>query len=534
MRARPDSFGYRTARFVRRNALAVSAAAAILVAVVGGAGAALWQARVARAEQQRAEEVTAFITGIFQNADPYLGDGTALTAVELLKQAYAGLDTTLTARPDLRFELTWLIGSSMASLQAYQSAEPILHEAEKMAIALYGESDNRSLRARLALGGLYRARGQLDAMDTLVATTLATVRAQPSPEPSILIGLLVDSAHLAIDRGQAAAAVPPVREADERAQRDLPPRHELRVTALQVLAVALENLGTDRDEALVVAQRAVDATREHYGGADAESHPRVVEGQMVLGRALGRVGRTREAIAVLARADTAALVSMGPDSYTRAFLRASLAGYRLELAQYDAGLADYDEARRLLRANGDSGSVSYGIVQANRGTVLAKMGRGREAIAPLEEALMLLAPAWGEAHPRLTVHRLRVAQAEAIAGRMDAAWQRLTVMARDTTTLPLATQALQRHTEGMVSRLRGRPTDAVRLQDAALALSTDSTTVSGQRERAPLLVELALALRASGDESGARAATARARSAYRAAGIEVLPREVESALARGR
>ena len=532
VRARPDSFGYRTTRFVRRNALAVSAAAAVLVAVVGGAGAAIWQAQVARAEQQRAEEVTAFITGIFQHADPYLGDGTALTAVDLLQQAYAGLDSTLAARPDLRFELTWLIGSSLASLQAYQAAGPILHEAEQMAVQRFGETDDRTLRAKLALGGLFRARGQLDAMDTLVASTLAAMRAQPSPEPSILIGLLVDSAHLAIDRGQAAAAVPPVREADERAQRDLPPRHELRVTALQVLAVALENLGTDRNEALLVAQRAVAATREHYGGT--ESHPRVIEGQMVLGRALGRVGRTREAIEVLARADTASVISMGPDSYTRAFLRASLAGYRLELAEYDSALRDYDEARRLLRANGDSTSVSYGIVQANRGSALVKMGRGAAAIAPLEEALSLLAQAWGDAHPRLAVHRIRIAQAEAISGRAEAAWMRLNKLARDTTTIPVTTQVLLRHTEGMVSRLRGEATSAVRLQDAALALSTDSTSAAGQRDRAPLLVELALALRASGDEERARAATSRARAAYREGGIETLPRDVESALAGAR
>ncbi len=111
---------------------------------------------------------------------------------------------------------------------------------------------------------------------------------------------------------------------------------------------------------------------------------------------------------------------------------------------------------------------------------------------------------------------------------------RLNKLARDTTTIPVTTQVLLRHTEGMVSRLRGEATSAVRLQDAALALSTDSTSAAGQRDRAPLLVELALALRASGDEERARAATSRARAAYREGGIETLPRDVESALAGAR
>ncbi|HME07625.1 MAG TPA: serine/threonine-protein kinase [Bryobacteraceae bacterium] len=48
--AAPDSFSYRSARFLRRNWLAATAAAALAIALAGGAGAALWQAR--RAERR--------------------------------------------------------------------------------------------------------------------------------------------------------------------------------------------------------------------------------------------------------------------------------------------------------------------------------------------------------------------------------------------------------------------------------------------------------------------------------------------------
>jgi tRNA A-37 threonylcarbamoyl transferase component Bud32/tetratricopeptide (TPR) repeat protein len=53
--ARPASLAYRASRFVRRNRLAVSAAALIAVAVVGGTGASLWYARRANIEKARAE-----------------------------------------------------------------------------------------------------------------------------------------------------------------------------------------------------------------------------------------------------------------------------------------------------------------------------------------------------------------------------------------------------------------------------------------------------------------------------------------------
>jgi non-specific serine/threonine protein kinase/serine/threonine-protein kinase len=53
--ARGDSWTYRAARFVRRRKLGVAAAAAILITLVAGVIATMWQARIAREERARAE-----------------------------------------------------------------------------------------------------------------------------------------------------------------------------------------------------------------------------------------------------------------------------------------------------------------------------------------------------------------------------------------------------------------------------------------------------------------------------------------------
>jgi non-specific serine/threonine protein kinase/serine/threonine-protein kinase len=53
--ARPDTVGYRAAKFVWRHRTGVAAAALATVSLLGGLGATLWQARVAEAERQRAE-----------------------------------------------------------------------------------------------------------------------------------------------------------------------------------------------------------------------------------------------------------------------------------------------------------------------------------------------------------------------------------------------------------------------------------------------------------------------------------------------
>ena len=75
----------------------------MLLTVLVGAGAALWQARIAVLERQRAEDVKNFVAAIFREASPYEGSGTKeLTAVDLLKQADKKLDAALRARPGAR------------------------------------------------------------------------------------------------------------------------------------------------------------------------------------------------------------------------------------------------------------------------------------------------------------------------------------------------------------------------------------------------------------------------------------------------
>ena len=54
IRARPDTLAYRTAKFVRRNRVAVGLAALILLAIVGGLAGTIWQARQAARERDLA------------------------------------------------------------------------------------------------------------------------------------------------------------------------------------------------------------------------------------------------------------------------------------------------------------------------------------------------------------------------------------------------------------------------------------------------------------------------------------------------
>ena len=54
--ARPNTFAYRASKFIGRNRAGVIGAAILLLAIIAGVAATLWQARVARAERAKAEK----------------------------------------------------------------------------------------------------------------------------------------------------------------------------------------------------------------------------------------------------------------------------------------------------------------------------------------------------------------------------------------------------------------------------------------------------------------------------------------------
>ncbi|MEM8559926.1 MAG: serine/threonine-protein kinase, partial [Bacteroidota bacterium] len=101
--ARDGATAYRVGRFVKRYALAVTLAAVAVLALVGGLGIALWQARVAateaeaaREQARRAEATVAFMTGLFEQVDPAEARGRALAPADLVARGRSQIDALAT------------------------------------------------------------------------------------------------------------------------------------------------------------------------------------------------------------------------------------------------------------------------------------------------------------------------------------------------------------------------------------------------------------------------------------------------------
>lgn len=143
MRARPPSMRYRTTRFVARHRLGVAAAILIMLSLVGGLAASLWQARIAdkerdmaKAESARAGQVTDFLKDLFRASDPDRGRGGAVTARELLDLGAYQARNAFEGTPELKTEMLILLGDLYRELDELEAAEPLLQDALILAESL--------------------------------------------------------------------------------------------------------------------------------------------------------------------------------------------------------------------------------------------------------------------------------------------------------------------------------------------------------------------------------------------------------------
>jgi serine/threonine-protein kinase len=333
--ARRGNWRYRSGRFVRRHAFAASFAILALAALVGGLGAAVWQARIARSERDSAREALAFMRTLFDDADPAKQKGDRLSARDLLDAGTRNMRNALRGQDSARSELMLTMASAYLGLGQLEPAAPLIDEAEHSASArgdAVQQATALTQRCRmLDLGNrseecpalLDRAERLLDASDPvqggLIAYGLAlrTYGLQLRDKYDEIVtdmqrGLaLLDgsaehrylrvelSSHLAfafnrLGRPDEAEAVLVPIVASLRGDDDA--ERVLLLDALGTLSSALGDQGR-HDEAIAMQREAVDVAEKLYG----KENPAITDSLNTLARALNSAGRLPEAIEVMER-----------------------------------------------------------------------------------------------------------------------------------------------------------------------------------------------------------------------------------------
>ena len=164
--ARPPSAAYVARKLVARHKLAFASAALSLVVAGAALGVALWQAKVARgerdkarAEAAKARTATTFLGQVFQGANPVQARGQTVTARALLDAGTASIGTELKDQPDVQASMLIVMSQAYDRLGALDKANLLGQQA----LALRERSNAppaEIAEALFVVGSTYRRLGR--------------------------------------------------------------------------------------------------------------------------------------------------------------------------------------------------------------------------------------------------------------------------------------------------------------------------------------------------------------------------------------
>ncbi|MCC7055301.1 MAG: serine/threonine protein kinase [Gemmatimonadaceae bacterium] len=214
VRAQPDTLGYRTVTFVRRNRVAVAGAALAVAALVAATVVSVRQAGIARAERDRAQReqartarVSSFMQEVLGQARPREG-GRALTVTEALDRAIPALDTAFAREPDIKAAVQLSLGSTLQELQQYARARALLEAAYGYYRTHDGPTPSRQQTDALwDLASLAQQDGNVTEAESLYVRLAGAYRRLPGYDAADPTRALIRIAGLRLDAGDLRGAV---------------------------------------------------------------------------------------------------------------------------------------------------------------------------------------------------------------------------------------------------------------------------------------------------------------------------------------
>ncbi|MCB1057002.1 MAG: serine/threonine protein kinase [Acidobacteria bacterium] len=345
VRARPDSFAYRTGRFVRRHRLGVAAATLTVAGLILGLVLAVsGMLRAQRAEALAATEAAAarrtsdFLVELFKVSDP-VGDRQELTARALLDRGAERLEGSEEVPPPLRARLLGTLAHIYLNLGVpARSAQLFRAELDaRQSLDEPGNPEAVGASRSLLAAALYRS-GEYAAAETEARAALAELEALHGRDSPELVNALQSLGIALWYQGDFAAAREQLQRALELVEHE-GTRDRRLVGILNNVAILDAQLG-DLDDAETRYRRALDVIEETRG----PDHPDVAATLNNLSLVLKDRGQPEEAVKLHERALEIRLKAFGEDSDDISESRNNLGDALMELGQTRRALGLFEQA----------------------------------------------------------------------------------------------------------------------------------------------------------------------------------------------
>jgi serine/threonine protein kinase len=397
--AGPPSKLYRARKFIARNKLMVSAAAAVVLSLILGiigtaymaveagrqrarAEAALVEAQAQRdraaEESARAIATRSFLEEMIAAPDPWKLEGGSpetrnVRVVEALAAAAANLDRNLADNPALRGEIATLLGRTLRRLGQTDASRKQLESAVQLLRPLHAETALPRVEAEIQLAITLGEQGEFEAADKMLTGLLPLLEKTP--------GLSSDAI---IDARRAAAIVASGVGDSARAEQ-----------------LARDNLR--------LAQSVSDQESATSGA------------QSALADILGEQGKWDEAERLINEAYTNEQLRHGRNHPVVIQLLSLIANLAYRKGDYQTAEARYREAAQLAEQALGPRHPNTLSFKAHALLALADGGAAEAAIAEFREQIPIRAEVIGADHPDVLTMRSNYANALRAAGQIDAA-----------------------------------------------------------------------------------------------------------------
>jgi serine/threonine-protein kinase len=394
--ARPDTWSYRTRKFVRRHRVGVAAAAAFAL-LVSAAGVALGlQARRIARERDKAERVSQLLVDLFRISDPGEARGETITAREVLDKGFEQVGSGLEDQPEVRAELLDVMGRVYQNLGLYERAAPLLEQALAIRRGTAGAPEEELVESLSHLGLLLMERGEYRESEGLLREALHHARElHGSEHPAVALA----ENHLGtvlFDQGRYDEADPLLRQSLERLRRSYGERHEHVAGSLNDLGMLLFARG-DYAGAEPLLREASTLRREVLG----ENHPLTADALSNLASALSRQGRFADAEVAAREALGIRRKVLDPEHPRLATTLNNLALILFSAGQHEAAEPLFREALAIRKSRLDAAHPDTAASLSNLGLQMQTLGRLDEAEALYREALGIRRQAFGGEHVRI-------------------------------------------------------------------------------------------------------------------------------------
>ncbi|MBZ5728665.1 MAG: serine/threonine-protein kinase [Acidobacteriia bacterium] len=263
VRAKAPSMAYRAGKFLRRRWLPIAAAAVFVLGLLGSTLFAVREARVARAEARKSQEVTRFLNDMLASASTYSFDPDKFTVAQMLDSARERLEKSWKGDPLAEATLRQSLGESYSAIQHIDQARAQLTKAldafhslgkekeEAGTLVSLGEMARNAGRSEESVRFLRQALEHLKHLGrdappylvfsaksvlgyelglelnrdlgearNLIAESIALAAREPSIPKAYVVGALTTQGNMLLDEGKFAEAEPILRRALDTGRRE--------------------------------------------------------------------------------------------------------------------------------------------------------------------------------------------------------------------------------------------------------------------------------------------------------------------------